>query len=707
MPVSKPKPIVQDSSNASFAPKIVAMFRQRSVGLREPREVHTLEEYREELRQGLRSVLDNCWYIHVLPAPTGSGKTYAQIALLQDLKLKGKTTVTLAPTHQLCDEIVAQRGAVGIDSAAFPLLDETTCARYEDEAMAIHDMGLSPVKILCPECPYKEGCPHDMQYREALESTNKVATLARGRVSLPMLTKGASCIICDEDPADMLAPIYTLPEWMRSPVQKPNIDREHPLRVVGRIADQAAEAAVDPMDRGYYRHLASVARYLDAEHHAAFETVEVELPRASHHTPPSLHIDLHQAVCDLAIEGSQRPPADAMRIALLATQGKLRLLAVARNESLGVGSVRRMYNVLTGVGKTDLPLDIPTVICNATADLDEIRTLAGDMRPVRNIAPRGSLPLLKPVLQICPKYEVTRSRYLDRAADDLRGIIHDLPQYPRVGLITHSTHHRKIREALGEPYSSRITLESYYGDGLSRGSNEWIDKCDVLILLGPPRPGSSSIRQHLLRLGHVRAANITEEQAEWHRATWTGTTESGMTVEIETPRYRNEDWHRAYCAITRTQIKQAIGRGRGILPNGIPVYIVTTEDIDGLGWGHVAGDEAQTGRAPITDDPFLPLRNEHAEVLAVLAGTTSKAPLKTGEVCAALYGEKSIVAQWSLDRVRGGRPKDRPKANGFTSDRYYKTNRMLTALLKQGRVRRKHKGRGWYIVAVPAAAESP
>jgi hypothetical protein len=565
-----------------------------------------------------------------------------------------------------------QRRKAGIDSAAFPLLDETTCANY-DEAEAVLELGLSPVAVLCPECPCRVGCPHDEQNREAKESAHKVATLARGRVSLPVLARGASCIICDEDPADMLAPTYALDDWVPAPGRRPNIDREHPLQVVARIAEQAAAVATGPNDRSFYRHLAAVARYLDREHHAAFETVEVKLPAPSEHTPPSLHSDLHQAVCDLGIERSHRPPADAMRLAILASQGKLRLLAVARNESLGNGGVRQMYNVLTGVGSTDLPI-IPTVICNATADLDEIRTLSGGIRPVRDMAPRGSLPLVKPVLQICPEYEVTRSRSLERAADDLRGIIHDLPQYPRVGLMTHSTHHEKIRLALGEPYASRITLEGYYGDGRSRGSNDWIAQCDVLILLGPPRPGSNSIRQHLLRLGLCRAANMTEEKADWHWANWTGTTEAGERKEIETGRYRDEDWHRAYCAITKTQIKQAIGRGRGILPEGIPVYVVTTEDIGDLGWGHRM--MPTPGRIPIAASPFAPLRSEQEEVLRALlslGATSGSKAVKTGKVCLELFGYMG------------------------TKDVVMRTNRRLTSLLEAGRVKRKGKRGGWFV----------
>jgi hypothetical protein len=582
---------------------------------------------------------------------------------------------------------VARRRAAGIDSAAFPHLDEKTCARYE-EAEAVIDLALSPLKVLCPDCPYREGCPHDQQYREALESPHKVATHKRGYVSLPLLTKGTSVLIIDEGESETVAPVhslatrYELPEYNLKPDEKPNIDREHPLVVVGRIADQAARVATDP-NQGFYRRLGEVARYLDRELHAAFETVEVPMPKASKHIPPSWQSDLHQAVVDLGIDRSQRPPADAMRIAVLATQGALRFIGVARNESLDVGSVRKFNSVLTAIGRVELP-HISTLICNATLDLHEIQLLVD--RPVRDITPRGTLPLVKPVLQICPRYEVTMSRRLERAADDLRGILHDLPQYARVGVITHKTHYKEIREALGEPYSSRITLVGYYGDGLSRGSNEWIEKCDVLILLGPPRPGNPSIRQHLIRLGKIRAANLTDKQADWHESTWSGTTESGEKVEIQTPRYRNEDWHRAYCAITKTQLKQAIGRGRGILPEGIPVYVVTTEDIGSIGVG--TQNEDQTGRVPIADAGFPPLKREHAEVLAVLAGTTPLEPMKTAEVAARL----------GLPDTDSGRRTARDYLEILREQ-----GRVRLQRSGKGRGRRKERKKGWHVTTPPSA----
>jgi hypothetical protein len=637
-----------------------------SDGLREPREVHTIEEYRDELVAARLAALDNTYYLYLCAAPTGSGKSTADDVVITHPKMVGKKSLTLAPDHQNCQEIAYRRRAAGIPSTPYPLHSETNCVRW-DEAEAILRLGLSAVAALCPECGYREDCPYYQEYKEAEECDHKIATLARGRVSLPVLTKDCSLLTTHEDTLDLFAPVISLSEFPRRDGQRPNIDREHPLLVVARIADQAAEVAANPNDRSSYRHLGGVARCLDREHHAAFETVDVTPPAGFRHEPPELNGDLYRAACDLCLV--HPPPREAMQLAVMAALGKLRRLVVTINEVRGDGGEVRHYRTLVGVGKTNLQPGMTSILNDATADEQEIRAVTE--RDVRVITPRGELPLVHPVVQICPQYDILRERNIDHAADILRGILHDMPQYQRVGLITHSTLHEKVRAALGEPYAGRITLESYFGEGLSRGSNEWLGRCDVIIVFGTPRPGTPSIRERLIQTTKVRASRLRDEQTDWHRETWTGTTESGETLTVETPRYRDDDWHRAYCNIAKAQLKQAIGRGRGILPEGIPVYVVTTEDI---GSGSIL---TQTpGRYLLADaHRFAPLNLPCVDVLRVLkeleAFSGSRA-VKRGQICRALFGTDNNKA---VER----------------------TKYLLNLLLEAGRVRRKGTRKGWYL----------
>lgn len=672
-------------------PGPAAKLHQLFSNVRRPLEVHTIEEYRKELADAYKAIKEraNSFLVYVCNAPTGTGKTYQLNEVIRLFNEEGKITVTFAPTHQLCEEIAEQRRAVGINSAAFPELNKETCARY-DEAKEVEVAGLSPVLALCPKCPYREGCEYREQRAAAKQSIDKVATHALGHVSLPVITNGASLICSDEDCKPLLTPKYTLSEYTPRPGEKPNIDRAHPLRVVAHVADQAAEAAADAYARSFYRSLARIARHLDNEHHAAYETVEVEPPtKELKRAPKSLHADLYQAMIDLGIDPSQRPTTDAMRIALLATQGRLRLIAVVKNEHLGKGGEHHTYNVLTAVGQTQLPLNVLSIFCDATSDPEEIRSLVGGNGHVHDITPRGTLPNLKPVVQICPQYDVIKTRRLEHAGDILRGVMEDVPtQYRRVGLITHKALYDKdIKKEVGEPYSSRIALQSYFGDGLSRGSNEWIKQCDVLIILGTPRPGSNSIRDHLITvMGKTRAARLTEKEADWHLEIWEGISESGHIIPVQTPRYRNEDWHSAYCAITKKQIWQAAGRGRSILPEGIPVYIVTTEDISDYGLARHAmtpkmGEspimQQRSRRIPIASAGYPALNYDCAAILRILEARNATArsrAIKTGLITRDMYGTEEVCSK-QLEHVK----------------------HCLSRLHDVERIARKAKRSGWYL----------
>jgi hypothetical protein len=454
----------------------------------------------------------------------------------------------------------------------------------------------------------------------------------------------------------------------------------HPLQVVERIARQAALEATDARDRGFYRYLAVVAHRLDRDHHASFETEEITLPTPFNHTPPNLHRDLYSALCVLS--PAYRPPRAAMELPILATLGQLRRIVILFNEYRNEWGGWQIRRYLTGVGRNDLPIGVPTSLSNTTTDLDELATMVN--RPINTITPLGGVPLVQPVVQIVPKYDVTRERNIYHVVDILRGVLHDLPQYQRVGALCHSTHYEKLIEKLREPYSSRITLLAYFCEGLSRGSNEWITQCDVMIILGTPRPGTPAIRERLVQNGNIQAARLTSEQADWHLEKWIGTTETGESREITTARYRDENWHRAYTNICKAQLKQAIGRGRGILPTGIPVYLISQEDTSRI-------RTPPAGRVSIAAAPFAPLRQWQLEVLRVLEGTSSAAPLKTSDVAKALHLS-------TVNRV------------------LMSTNRTLTTLMESGRVRFQRAGgglrkgrrrrKGWYL-APPSAPSSP
>src|SRR5262249_54555051 len=157
--------------------------------------------------------------------------------------------------------------------------------------------------------------------------------------------------------------------------------------------------------------------------------------------------------------------------------------------------------------------------------------------------------------------------------------------YRRIGLLTHQTIARKegqLRKLLGDPYAGRLQMIDYFHSGKSRGSNEWIDRCDALVLFGTPRVPPSAVREHLLRTSRYSAAKLTLQQAGWSLdddGGWYGRKDNGRKCVVCTPRYRDPDWHRACCALVRSELLQSVGRGRAILPEGIPVFVVTRENL--------------------------------------------------------------------------------------------------------------------------------
>jgi hypothetical protein len=617
-------------------------YQAMTAGLREPREVHTLAETRQENEAGRVAALNDTDPIYVTMAPTGSGKTHADTAAVKQLNEQGGRSLTLVPDHKQCREVSAMRSEAGAKSLYFPQLNEDTCDRY-DEAEVVMSYGLSATAALCPDCPNREYCTYREQYQAAKAAMNAIGTHARAAAE-PRLLSNRQYITIHEQPLDMVRPSYLV---------------NRGLKTVAEVAEQASYGAKDANDRAFYRYMAEVARRLHGEFEGSNETYEVALPKSAQHVPRDLHAALYAAVRDG--EGC-RPPADAMRLVLAAVQGRLVSIDVTVNETRSKGGEIKLTRSITGVGQTELP-DACTILFNdATADLEEYRAIFRP-RTVQDITPRGKLALMHPVLQIIPKQDVTRKTGPCRAGEIVQGVLNDLP-YQRIGLITHRPQLKKLSRWLEENGvdTGRITKVSYFGNE-SRGSNDWIGNCDALIIIGTPRVPPSSIRRHLLLLGKRAAARLTAAEAGWHLDRWQGLTESGKEVDVRTGHYRDPDWHAAYLSLVRSELRQAIGRGRGLLPNGIPVFAVTTENL---------GDTYC-----IADHPFARLTQKQALALAYLKDSTAERPVMTSVF--------ANLLECSLRRA----------------------NEILNRLLEDGRVKRRGKKGGWYLAPLPGGGSEP
>jgi hypothetical protein len=215
--------------------------------------------------------------------------------------------------------------------------------------------------------------------------------------------------------------------------------------------------------------------------------------------------------------------------------------------------------------------------------------------------------------------------------------------------LTHLELHEKLPAMLEEQLRARIVRTGYFGGGFSRGSNVWIEECDALIILGTPRVGSGAIRLHLLRLGRTRAAALNRKAAGWGLDWWAGRGESGSRVTVRCWHYRDHDWHAAYCSMVRAELVQAVGRGRGVLDKGIPVYVVTTENL-----APADDDDGRNGYPLAEEGAYGPLTDVQARVLGRLLRDTERGK-KTGEIAAALGFSRQREHEVLVEREEAGR----------------------------------------------------
>lgn len=543
-----------------------------------PPSVRQLDEWRSEMRDQRQASLNKPG-ISLDRGPTGVGKSYIDGDILE--RLGEERTLSLQPTHFNCRQVEKEFSGRGIEAAPYPQLTAETCARF-DETSALQKQGLIFQKVLCGECEHADECPYLEGYSRAKESQHTIATHKRGEV-MPGLWKDRQYISIHENPLAIF---------------RPRLAATKGLEAVELIAMDSLKHCSDDDSRSYFCRMRDVAKLLQAFLEGASETKDIPLPNAAQKFPENPDLDLYHAIERLRVH----PIGETLQLVRAVTNGMVDHLWVkiedrwqpaSPGESPTTKSVRSLFGVL----RTELPTGATVWINDATADPQLVAAVIG--RPIEDRTPKGSIARKQSVLQI--PMDVSRRTTVSVAARTLRGILHDLPQ-SRVGVITHKPLIEKgLRKDLGKKYSKKIAMLEYFGGGQSRGSNEWIEKCDVLVVLGTPRIPPQGIQNRLIQLGMGVSAKISDDEAGWCKDYWSGKLATGQRKTVKTLHYKNHDWHSAYCDMVVAELKQAIGRARPILVKGIPVYLVTTEELGEV----IAGDTE-----------FLPLTKPQTRILA-------------------------------------------------------------------------------------------
>jgi hypothetical protein len=535
-------------------------------------------------------------------SPTGSGKSTAGVETMRELQARGEKSLTLLPTHRNGQELVEKLAGEGIAATAHPKLTQDTCLNHT-EASHVLGLGLSVPDAVCPTCAFREQCLYNAQRKTARQASHLIATQARAAVGgsdgITRLAAGRTHITIEESPIDTF---------------RPSLQVHGGLELVEFIARKAGDNANTAAVRGFCRQIARNAKDFHGWLDGCNEPAEVPLPQPTALWDDNLRRGVHeamrQAILDIGL--TKGVNGEAMRLVLAATAGDLDYLAVSVNQTKAKRGATKLVRTLIGLGRLQLPFSASVVVNDATLSKAECDAVTGST--VHDITPLGTwLQLAHPILQLIPKQDVTIGRNAKRVADLLRGLLHDLPQHERIGLITHQRLAKVLRELVGDEYRKRLAKVDYFRSGLSRASNCWHQECDALIVLGTPRVPPHAIRVRLMQLGRYEAPKLTQQQAGWHLDHWVGTTRSGEEHTIHTGRYADDDWNEAYGYLVRSELVQAIGRGRSLLPDGIPVYVVSREYLGPLA-------PQALGDIRVVDGLLAPLSTVQSRILRLLRG---------------------------------------------------------------------------------------
>ena len=633
--------------------------------------------------------------LHLDRSPTGSGKTFATTRAIidavettrreaehDDSVVPITRTLTVLPDHANIRERVQEMRAAGLDAAAYPGRDETTCGNLEPVRRA-EGLGLMAGAAVCPGCPLRDRCLYNQQLKQAEQAAHAVATHERLRLSPNATTKERQIVVIDETPEAVLAPSVAVRVDDFNPViGLASTVRDDYLWRHGRAMEPT------PEERLFAEYLTDAHAMIVVAAQAVTEPGVVEIPLP----PPAAVPDGWQkTLLRWAVETGFNPGNDrhkrerfqkAVRLLTMIVTGKIERLHLqvdqtSRHEKQADGTVREwnpLHYFAVGSWRTKIP-NVPVICLDATATADDLRAATG--RDVHDCTPEGHLPNLTPVVQI--PWDVTAGQSPKTAAGFVEAFLASHPEVERLGLIGHQDHIRAMMDdddVLPARLRSRLAKSCWFGAGPDRASNNWHNACDALLVLGTMRPGSGAVKQRLIVHGKCDAAR---RDGDWGIRHWEATTTDGRQYRGEGKGYRDPEWHAAHAAISRAAVHQAVGRGRSVTGKGIPVWVVSDEPM-----GVPVDDSLQ---------PVAPVVRETVEVVrAIRDGGTGSELFPIRDTYRRKFGSRTavrvsaVIAVLQIASGRGGNPV------GVRA-----VEKRLALALKHGRLERPE--RGWLVVA--------
>ena len=593
--------------------------------------------------------------VFVDASPTGAGKSTADGAAIQRVA----RSLLIVPTHANCREDENKHMAVtDCDVRAYPKrLDEPqteVCSNcygnpgegdigciccfgagvltfhkncWNEDAAKAEALGLSIQETVCPSCTHREECNTAGGYlyetRKAAQARLSIATHARAATQgLTELGRGREFASVHETSLNVLRPKMSIDVSDLSTL-KDLIDHQllsDPLWLDHLDQEGFTQVGVekDRPQHDFANHLLDVLEKLIADVYGAGVSQVIDPPESHLDPPPGFLRILY----DLCWRNSVRFKKDTQPLpALLAfAAGKLFCLGViVTQRPTGSGDETRTEKSVHAITDNSWPYDSPVWFCDATGEVDTIEHCHPG-RQVYDGTPAGKLVLQHNTYQVT--HDLSRKAEASRVQAYIRGVLARFPDKRRVGIICHRKHIDCV-DQLGDAFDV-VVKKAYYGSGEDRASNAWHRTCDFLIAAGTPRPGDEAIAVHLLRTGRFEALGL---DGDWGDVPWTGKSESGDARLIHGRGYNQVDWQQAHKECVRAHLIQSIGRARGILPDGIPCVVISSEEC---------------GISDILD--IEPITERDMDVFAVVESqSVNGEPVKTDAIAGQLGKDKSTI----------------------------------------------------------------
>ena len=508
-------------------------------------------------------------------SPVGAGKNFADITILKDIG----ASITLLPTHDACGELAKVLVEKGLNAAAHPAMNEATCELFgsEDEpgiARGVLKAGLNVGEVLCPTCKFKAACEYQKARSAAREADHEILTHKKAALNNFYNQKNKKLFLIHEDPTDLLRPSIKISD----------VEGLKKLKVVASAALERAQQYNFPEKVSGVRKLIGAVDVL--LHELLSDNLIEDIRRSDRKTvcnlpsvaelarndPSAIPDGWESFLYDSMISCNIFPPGNTVKLCNGFAFGEYTTLAVVVDT---IGWKNPKYNkAIIGITQNVLPDDGIVWFEDASSTASYIENLLGV--PVVDKTPSGRLANYNEPIQFA-----TVDINKQTSGGTVRNIVRTLiarNKAKKVGIICHNTHKSAINKELAKSWRARIHKIEHFRSGKDKASNAWLD-CDLLIILGTPRVPAVAIRDRLILLGDIAAAN---RNPVFGCVEWQGKDENGAIINISGTGYQDDSWQCVYKFLVKETLLQAIGRGRSVTEKAVPVVVVSNENINNL-----------------------------------------------------------------------------------------------------------------------------